>query len=40
MKVLCLLGFHRFPPKEEADGDVFRYLSQRCRRCNKTRRQT
>jgi len=35
----CLLGWHRFPlgPDEQ---DIFDYLSQRCLRCGKRRRDT
>ena len=42
MKLLCLLGFHKWPPKSEetADMDIFTYLLQRCERCGKQRRQT
>ena len=44
MRILCLLGFHKFPPDEEEEAakslDIFAYLLQRCVRCGKKRRDT
>ena len=41
MSFRCLFGFHKWPEdaEEKAKMDIFRYLEQRCLRCDKPRRK-